>query len=78
MILSEVDNAMARPKTFEENLLGGCRMLLDRYSTSHEQQLLVLEALSSLCGGFSFREYCALFDHHCSEYEVIVAVAGEI
>ena len=69
---------MARPKTFEENLLGGCRMLLDRYSTSHEQQLLVLEALSSLCGGFSFREYCALFDHHCCEYEVIVAVAGEI
>lgn len=69
---------MARPKTYEETLLRGCRMLLDEYSTSHEQQLFVLEALSSLCGGFCFGEYCALFDRDCSEVDERIELAKEL
>lgn len=78
MILVEVNDAMARPKTYEEGLVVGCRMLLERYSTSHEQQLFVLEALASLCGGFSFRKFCALFSRDCAESESAVAQAKEI
>lgn len=53
-------------------------MILDGFSASYEQQLLVLEALSSLCGGFPFEKYCMLFNHDCSGAEEKMALAKEL
>jgi len=69
---------MSRPRTYEETLFGEVRKILERFTTSHDRQLLVLEALASLCGGFDFKKYCAFFGRACKDAGAIIEVAKRI
>lgn len=69
---------MSRPLTQEERILLPARRLLEAAVRDHSSRLLVLEAVASRVGGFSFFEFQRLFHRPAKRADSISRVAERV
>lgn len=69
---------MGRTFTLEQTLLRKADELLTSFSSDYEQRLLVLEACTSMIGGFDINEYWRLFKIDVSRPEAVKSAAGSL